>query len=208
MQKMKGLYIHIPKTGGTFLRAYFMSAAPQIIQVGHNCISEIEFDLKDYYTFAFIRNPFDWYVSRYFYFKRIDAVEQGVSICCDSGLAKVAFAKAFPTFRDHMLWGINNPENFWLSNRYINMCTICGEDRINKFYYFESMQDNINLLFSDLQISPNILYVEYYEGIGKISLNSTEHEHYSHYYDDELIALVEGKDSYLLDRFGYSYGIR
>lgn len=207
MQKIEGLYIHVPKTGGTFLRAYFAATAPQIRQVGHDCVSTLQFDLLPYFTFAFIRNPWDWYVSRYFYFRRVQAIEEGVSIGCDSGLMAADFSKAFPTFKDHMMWGLDKP-NFLLTDRYTNMCfSSAGIDAMDQVFYFETMENSIRAIFDILNIKPKISYSDFYKNAGRYSINATSHKHYSYYYDDELKKAVESKDKYIIDKFGYKYEI-
>ena len=207
MQKI-GLYIHIPRTGGTFLRSYFADSAPTIKQVGHDRLSELDFDLTPYFKFAFIRNPWDWYVSRYFYFCRIMAVEAGVSITCDSGLMGNEFSKRFPTLKEHLLWGLENAENFWLTDRYKDMCFIDGADKIDFVFRFEDLKGNVKNLFSHLQIKPTISYSKFCQTAGGKFFNSTEHLHYSKYYDADLIELVHNNDSYIIERFGYEYEIR
>ena len=98
MDCKKVIFVHLPKTGGTLIREYFnfVSASQDVeIQLGGNGITKsgvgehgpIEdfIDKEQAYKFGLVRNPFDWYVSRYFYFIKKGVAEGGVSIEIDCG---------------------------------------------------------------------------------------------------------------------------
>lgn len=223
--KKAGLFVHMPRTGGTFLREYFKKASKNIIQFGHWRLSEGNIhqcyirqqlpipenllSLDNYFKFIFIRNPWDWYVSRYFYFCRCTAVENGLSIRCDSGLQDTAFLKKFPTFKNHMIWGRSHDSNFWLNYRYKEMCFVNNKNLIDYTGKFENIEEALNNIFKQCNIVPEISYQDFYLNIKKrnknIILNSTIHDHYSYYYDKELIDLVYKKDNEIIDEFNYAY---
>lgn len=63
---MNIIFIHLPRTGGTFLSEYD-NAYWQYY--GHHPASSLDPNiLKTNYIIGNIRNPWDWYVSRYCYF--------------------------------------------------------------------------------------------------------------------------------------------
>lgn len=205
---MKAIYVHIPRTGGTFLRQYFKTHCDEdIVQIGHSTLSElrqVDIDLNDFYRFAVIRNPFDWYVSRYFYFKRIPAVEGGVSKGCDAGLKNDHFTNKFPTFKHHIMYGFEFDEiGFWLSDRYKYMCRVNGKDKLTHICYFENLAESIIQLLKEYDITPSKTCSEFQGEVGK--LNNTKHKHYSKYYTDDLIELVREKDKFIIDKFGYEF---
>lgn len=228
---MTSLFVHIPRTGGTFLREYFrMVYGKNIIQFGHTRLAEgIQFlrqlfiyferplvELDNYFKFTFIRNPWDWYVSRYFYFRRSPVVEKHVSITCDSGLQYMDFIEKFPIFKEHMVWGSSECLNFWLSYRYRDMCFVDGKDFMDYVGRFEDMEGSINEIFKRCDATSKISYQPFYHDAERRAhpsedrlkdkiFNDTVHEHYSYYYDQELIDLVYEKDKEIIDRFGYQY---
>jgi len=142
-------------------------------------------------------------VSRYFYFRRIQAIEQGRSITCDSGLYADEFAHKFPTLKHHLLWGAEHATNFWLTDRYHDMCFVRGVCGIQQFYRFEHFQENITALFDKLNATPVVSYDEFCATHAPFYFNSTNHKHYSVYYDNELTDLVYQKDRELIQRFNY-----
>lgn len=218
---MIGLFIHIPRTGGTFLREYLKKASnAEIVQFGHWRFSSGNtqqgyiqqhlpipkelFPLDNYFKFTFIRNPWDWYVSRYFYFCRSPVVENGLSIKCDSGLIGVDFIKRFPTFKEHMLWGNSKSPNFWLNSRYQDMCFVDGKNLINYVGKLENIEESINEVFKRCNIISQVSYQDFYRDADRF-FNGTTHKHYSCYYDKELIDLVYEKDKKIITKFNYNY---
>jgi len=68
----KFIFFHLYKTGGTSLSAA-LAAWGQFVRTPHAHITPCEFKRRNptkydrYYTFAFVRNPFDWQASLYYY---------------------------------------------------------------------------------------------------------------------------------------------
>ena len=113
---MKLGYIHIPKTGGTFLSKY-LNLYTDIKVYGHKKINDIL--EKEIYLFSTIRNPFDWYVSRYHYYTMKGIVEKGISKGNDFGINNQAFKETFKTFKDYMIKGSILKANNQLSRWYL-----------------------------------------------------------------------------------------
>lgn len=62
--------LHVPRTGGTFLRRTFPDHIPYADGPqpgGHSPITELPDQFRDLPILAVVRNPWDWYVSWYFY---------------------------------------------------------------------------------------------------------------------------------------------
>jgi len=200
------LYIHIPRTGGTFLREYFRKCCPGIQIHEHNRVRDLT-NPDQYWKFAFVRNPWDWYVSRYFYFCRKHINEQGVSIRCDSGLFGNAFQEKFPTLKSHLLWGANDRiPGFWLTDRLIDMCWVNGYDEIDYYGRYEEMESCVKTILDYCSIKPKKTIPEFLSDPDNLRYkNSTIHEHYSEYYDEELKRLVAEKDDIFLNKRLFSY---
>jgi len=177
-------------------------------------------NLSDYFKFGFIRNPWYWHVSKYFYFRRSPVVEAGLLIGCDAGLKREDFTKKFPTFKDHMLWGDSECPNFWLSYVYRDMYFVDGRDMLDYVGSCENKERSVNEIFKRCNIIPKISWQDFYRDTERKAVKSTKdmpkgkifwdtvHEHYSHYYDQELIDLVYKKDKEIIDRFNYKYEVR
>lgn len=69
IQADKFVFVHIPKTGGTWVRETLKRHGPKEwnmrITAAHCAIETL--DPGDRTVFAVVRNPWDWYVSRYFF---------------------------------------------------------------------------------------------------------------------------------------------
>ncbi len=68
----KWVYLHIPKTAGKFTEQFLLSAFPDAKRYvrDHDSVSEVYGPYKQF--FANIRNPWDWYASRYYHGRKID----------------------------------------------------------------------------------------------------------------------------------------
>ena len=82
--KYKFVYIHIPKSAGTFMSKYLGGNIPGTVRKnlngdGHMGLKAmgklINNDYDGYYKFTTVRNPWDWYVSLYEYVKNRKAHE-------------------------------------------------------------------------------------------------------------------------------------
>ena len=64
----KIVFIHIPRTGGTSIKSA-LNLHDKIYKedVYHMSANDIPKECEDYFKFTFVRNPFDRFVSLYFY---------------------------------------------------------------------------------------------------------------------------------------------
>jgi hypothetical protein len=141
---------------------------------------------KPYYTFTFVRNPWQRLVSEYFYIKRMKGC-----LCED-------FEIKYPTFKDFV-------KNDGLSCSYlthdmsqIDFVLSSNHGRLTNFVgRCEDMQYDFDYICGKI-------------GIPKIDLpkrNPTKHEHYTEYYDDETKHLVERLYIRDIEYFGYEFGV-
>jgi len=198
---MRPLFLHIPKTAGTFLSGFFASCAGVYIQ-GHAPLSEVG-NLEDYFVFAFIRNPWDWYVSRFaFYLKLL--VDPPFFV---PGMTGNDFMRGKPSFKEHLLEGVKyDIDNFWLSQKFKMMCFKDGAYSVDYMGHFEDIEGSVSHIIESCDLKPLISFENFCKRKDlKSRRNSTEHAHYSEYYDDELIELVTEKDKEIIEKFSYSY---
>ena len=68
------VFLHLPKTGGSFVRELCTHYAPPAWKVRlldhHPTIHDIPSEYANLPIFGFVRNPFDWYVSWYTYLRK------------------------------------------------------------------------------------------------------------------------------------------
>ncbi|KKL17733.1 hypothetical protein LCGC14_2482610 [marine sediment metagenome] len=61
------IFIHIPKTGGMWIRKYFEQVGIESREIGANHATSIELGKIDELTFCFVRHPLTWYQSYWKY---------------------------------------------------------------------------------------------------------------------------------------------
>ena len=196
-------FIHMPKTGGTFFYAWTRMLSGQIMYFTHNPARMVTgYNLP---LFGLVRNPFDWYVSRYFYFRRCDAVERGVSKSCDAGLPAGDFAKRFPTFRDHLIWGFDsNLPNFTFTQMYTKMFTLNGKSLMYAIGKIENMATWVRMICAKHDIRPEITFDDYANNAdNQMYRNKSDHTHYSDYYDIDMENAVLKQDGVLMSFYNY-----
>jgi len=66
----KSIYIHIPKTAGISIQQYGIDNNININVIGHHSpAKDIINRYKDYFLFTFVRNPYDRFMSSYYFYK-------------------------------------------------------------------------------------------------------------------------------------------
>lgn len=208
---MKILFVHLPRTAGTFLRTYGHETklinyyANKGQRDGHLPASEIK-EPDTWYKFGLIRNPFDWYVSQYHYFagKTKPNIESGIFKGVDGGLWGEKFLKRFPTFEDWMFYGYINRNKvpyFWLINVYDYMFfDKNGKLLLDYIGKYEDLYKVVDYVFRENEIEPEIELRDF----GGFR-NSSKHEDYNNYYYNEIKEYVETIDWIILRRYGYEY---
>lgn len=186
------IYIAIPKTAGVSIQnSGFIKSNNW---VGHKIAREID-NLNNYFSFAFIRNPYEKVLSSYFYWseKKSDTF--------------VRFSKEYPTFDKF----INNYEistkqekyHFEYNNwDYVSDGEKIIIDYVGKF-------DNIEEDFINVQ---KLCGIQDKKLFTLPKLNNTKHEFWKTYYNDELANIVYDKwaqdfEKFNFDKFSYKLKI-
>jgi chondroitin 4-sulfotransferase 11 len=172
----KMVFIHIPRTGGTSIKSA-LNLHDKIYKedVYHMSANDIPKKYNDYFKFTFVRNPFDRFVSLYFYNK------------------SEHYKEMFP---DKLTTKVAEKYNFkeWLDNfRYKHIQQVdFGLDKVDFVGKYENLQKDLNLQFNVKIEKENFTnhkhYSHYYdeESILKVSkISSKDIEVYSYCYEED-----------------------
>lgn len=146
-------------------------------------------------VFSFVRNPWDWYVSWYFFSKKH---------------GKNAFFNEVSDFgqRDfkHTLLHAFNLD--FLRNSGVGGYTLfvmhaldgdLDEHRIGRF---ENLRADLMRILQEIADVPEVMHDAI---MNDPKVNAVERSPYQEYYDDELRTLVQDRDRPLIERFGYTF---
>lgn len=200
------VYIHIPRTGGNWAREILKSSKKEWntrSRVGHPGYVDVPEPFRDKPAFAFVRHPWDWYVSWYEYIvgriKRGDVDDgerhwQGIVGRPIHG--PEAFQESFDRQMEfHRDGGLS---------LMIQRLTRDEHDQLRvKLYRYESLRaDWIGALEEagapiSAHLRNSILHSRPYNG----SLRQP----FVHYYTPEMRDRVREKEAWVIERFGYEY---
>jgi uncharacterized protein (TIGR01627 family) len=184
---MKPIFVHIPKTAGTYIR----SVLPNVNHDVHTRASVLisKYGSESCFTFTFTRNPWDRFVSAYFY------LTGGVGNGGDNKLGEAILSKG--SFREFVLFlGSSKFANTFLNRLHFLPQSHWLDQGIDFIGKFESLE-------KDLDIICDILYVPEREKSSQFNLS--KRAHYSHYYDDETREIIGNIYSKDIDLWNYSF---
>jgi hypothetical protein len=210
-EKLGFIYIHIPKTGGnSILRPLFESDCPEGNVVyndmlvedngismypwnfnhGHGAIERNTIVDSDYFSFAFVRNPWDRLVSLYHWRFRVAHLSH-------EDVSKITFKEFVICLRDGSL---ESPGHFnmlaWPQSHWTHDGEGCPLDFIGRLENIERDFAHVcDVLDIDI-IKPRILNKN----------RSRKCDDYRTYYDDESIAIASDLYHQDIANFGYSFG--
>ena len=149
---------------------------------------------EDYFSFAFVRNPFDRLVSQ-FHFTGLgwwrtneSHLKSGLEFCFKNYVKHIV-AQDLPfschTYRARMS---NQPDEDWSQLQFVDE----GVDFIGRF---ENLQVDFNVICDRIGIPRQNLP----------HINRTKHKPYAAYYDDETRELVAAKYAKDIEHFGYKF---
>jgi hypothetical protein len=229
----KFVFIHLPRTGGTFVLDVITKFFPSAQEIGYHLPRAL---LPKKYSHlpivGTVRSPWEFYVSWYHHHKTSDRYSsaKNVLFCSVSEDRKLDFTQ---TIRNALELGASDPpldgliralpEAFDYQRRHIPNLTKEVMERIRgtgiglftfRFNEIFGHADDIFFCRNDSLRSDLMAFFERI-GVGNDALRSyvlaeekkniSEHGHYSTYYTQELANLVAVRDQQIIERFGYAF---
>jgi len=206
--KFKLIHVHIPKTGGSSINAWLEALDPEIESLcprPHEPVSNLvrysPAEMLTYHVFCVVRNPWARAVSLYHYRKKTTNIQpphwpsrsdintlsfRNTVLKSESQSPELA-EKCPPS---------EVPEIAWLEPSCSAWVNIDGKLAVNQVCRLESIHKDIGLIGEkigcDVPAFPH--------------KNSSQHTHYSEYYDEETRAIIAKKCKEDIDCFGYAFG--
>lgn len=192
-RSLKTIFVHINKTGGTSVESAFviqrdMRFSDQILpwQIREK-VGSTDWDKS--FKFAFVRNPWDRFVSEYFF--RRD------SNLCPRFLRHSLPFEAFVQNRLEMLQNPSSPQSeiirfrsqiLWLTDKN-------GDLVVDYIGTFEDIAHSFDYVCQRIGTKLRLNHH-----------NATKHEHYTKYYNDETYEIVRNLHLEDIEAFGYEFG--
>ncbi len=221
------VFLHLHKSGGTFVNALLMRCIPSAQMVGYHLpYRELPEQFRDLPVLGTVRSPWGYYVSWFHFQAGLQQPNVLYLICSDGG--KLGFA---PTIAN--LLGLSGderrlamferalPDHF--TNAGLNMTKKCvGElrERNLGFYSFlherlyagakaprimrmETLREDLREALLALGHLPNECAERFL--VQAPPLNASRHEVPASYFDEGLADLVAERDRTVIERYGYAF---
>lgn len=177
-KKKKFIYFRIFKAASGTLTHFFRD---QVADLKQSHPSKISQGTKDYFKFAFVRNPWDRIVSCYFH-KVVTKADPSFARCFD---------KSFDFFVDYIA-----SKDLTTANRHLRLQT-----RLIPYQHCDFI-GKIDNFAEDLQ------YISDHLGLEMIAItprHKTEHDHYSAYYTPRTRKIIARKYREDIEVFGFKF---
>jgi len=232
----KFIFIHIPKTGGQFIRNLFFLKKNNwkfLLEPTHISLKESKKRLQNHLkckdddirlqipSFAFVRNPWDYCVSRYFFRQKliknntekqhiiIERLENNEKGFMDHMYMLAELSEKMENYTDSFNKFVLTEKGEVARGRSFNFLSISGwyeslvDEQISHIGRFENFsQDLIKIL---LKICPENFTQNELKNKTKKTINVSKHVYYKSYYNQELIDLVAKWDEQYIKKFKYDF---
>lgn len=182
------IFIHIPKTAGTSILDRFNDKLKSQVKA-HWVVYDTN-KVLNYYTFTFIRNPWDRFVSEYVW--RCQRAPWGkkkkdisFNTCC----------KMFINGELDTIYPVKQRIHLWDQLNVIEHA-VGSIENVNYIGRFETIEHDFNTICSEIGMK--------YKKLPHI--NKSNHKHYTEYYDDETRDIIAEKYVRDIEYFGYKFG--
>ena len=184
------IFVHLNKTGGTSIEKIFEPQADQKdVRYKHASIAYYARKFprlyRDYFKFAFVRNPWDWLVSRYHWSRD------------KQQLFDYSFAEMLGRLQRRVPLAADAP---WLEKEALlpqrDRLAIRGRVAVDFVGRYENLQGDFDVVCARLGIEPRTLPHVF----------KTHHTRYVDYYDDTTQKIVAQLYAPDIAAFGYRFG--
>lgn len=194
------VFLHVPKTGGTFVRRVLLDHAPapwEVVEArDHATVREIPASYAHLPRLTFVRNPFSWYVSWYHFHLTRAERQPFFDDISDHGHLDFA-ATMRRALRPGGVFGDTAGPFLQALIEQLGEGLVgirCGK--------VEFARSELVRLFRECVEVPESLRL----AIERMPVvNPSAHRPWREYYDDELRRMVEEKDAPIFDHFGYGF---
>lgn len=221
------VFIHLHKSGGTFVNQLLLQCVPSARQIGYHLPwRELPSEYRSLPVLGTVRNPWDYYVSWYFFQQGQARPNPLFRICSDDGrlgfpetVRNLASLSSNPAKRDALRHAL--PDRFLAAG--LNLTKACLDELRGKdigFYSFlydrmyagagdvtivpaEDLRARIRTALERLGAMPNARIDLFLEQAPR--MNVSRHAPYREYYDAELRSLVGRLDWPVIEKHGYQF---
>ncbi|HWY24085.1 MAG TPA: hypothetical protein VNX47_04155 [Nevskia sp.] len=223
------VYLHLHKSGGTFINEALLRFVPGAAQIGYHLpASRIPTAARGLPVLGFVRSPWSYYVSWFSFqtglprqnhlFRCVsedntlgfkDSIRRLLNLGGDADLLERVLRGLPEGYVDH---GLNLPRTALEPIRnsglgfynYLYQYMYGGCPQPPYIGRTECLRQDLPELFERVGFAPPAAMIEYIR-IGA-ERNRSRHQDYRDYYDDELRQLVAGHDRALIHAHGFSFG--
>lgn len=187
--KHKFISLDPPKTGTNYRQNMLWNYGDYITDLQHANLAEVqnyfhEFDLSDYFTFTFVRNPWKRYLS-WFNFLNRDNPKNNIS---PETFHRFMFPHLSETSRTKDL-RITLPQSFWFQEQ--------GKVNVDFIGCLENITEDMKLILNKINLPLTLP--------SKKSNTSKRIVSYQDFYNQELIDLVAKKEKSVIELKGYKF---
>ena len=196
------IFLHVPKTGGTWIRAALrMSGTVEQEFKDHRAFCDLPEDIKKSkrQVFAFVRNPWDWYISLYTHYHHnyTRGIHEFLGPESNWSESSKFLAERFGGSFGHMLEHMDDSDSLTRSISKISE----GCDAFTLLRYEDGLSEG---LLSLLGNSFNAHATRRIQQMSGSRFNShSHHRQLDPHYDPSLSLIVMARESSIVDRFGY-----
>lgn len=197
----KYIFIHVPKNAGTSIEVSLINKKVWQAEEKHltalECLNKVGEEVwANYFTFCFVRNPWDRLVSQYKFSGQDWGNKYFEKPLSFKGFVKQIVEKRLPFSKhDHRSkLGLQNGDSDW--GQLPRITNERNEIIVDFVGRFENLQADYNVVCENLElVSKPILH---------INESSFDTKHYWEYYDDESATIVAAIFEEDIERFNYT----
>ncbi len=230
----KFVFIHLHKTAGQFISSALLKYVGGCQQIGYHWPRKyLPAEFQGLPLLGFVRNPWDWYVSWFcFNQQKPGKYNPLYAVMSDGGRNKFAstitnmihFGGSSKKSQRHLSILRKTLPNSLKGNRGIGLTRSCLNTANGSFYswQFRRMFSDDSGQFDGMNFARmENLRVDFLNFLERIEVsvpqemktfieigekqNSSRHDHYRNYYDDDLRILIEDNDRLIVEKFGYRF---